>query len=130
MIDTEYLLCLKELREGTQQFQMNSCALLEKHQQELYDGGAFILISINVIYPDMVHRRQDTQLFSSLLLNFHSCKGGGNTLRLSTAKSKQSLQPLLYTSCCKLVPQELSTSLEGRFGQDDLQKFLPMSIPF
>lgn len=54
---------------------------------------------------------------------FSQLQGGSNPLRLATAKSKQSL-------CCKLVPQELSTSLEGRFEQDDLQKFLPTSSPF
>lgn len=39
MEDTEYLLCLKGHRECTLQFQINSCAVLEKHQQDLSDGG-------------------------------------------------------------------------------------------
>lgn len=110
--------------------QINSCAVLEEHQQD--DCDAFIVISFNTIYPSSTCYTEGRTHSCSLSFSSIStvARAGGNPLRLTLAKSKQSLQPLLSTACCKLVPQELSTSLEGRFGQDDLQKFLPTSSPF
>lgn len=125
MVDTEYLLCLKGHGEGTLLFQTNSCTVLEKYQQDLYDGDAFIVI-FNTIYPSSTCYTEGRTHSCSLPFSSIStvARAGGNPLRLATAKSKQSLQPPVCTPCCKLAPQELSTSLEGRFGQDDLQKFL------
>lgn len=53
MVDTENLLCLKGHRGGYPAVQINSCAVLE----DLCGGDAFIVISSNIIYPDMLHRR-------------------------------------------------------------------------